>query len=209
MGQSFLLEDVVDVPAVPEFPYRLVLGTGEIHGRVVERASDRILARSVLVAEIERDGACVFAGRTIADGEGRYAMRSLPRGVYRISAYATTGCFGPESRDGLSIDAPDRTLDADIALAPGAALTLKVTDKDGRPMHEAAVTVSDESGRRIQFTPEDLTDARGSFAINGIRPGRWRIGVAHDGCAPKTSTIDLAVGDASTIEIILSPATPR
>jgi hypothetical protein len=204
MGKTFTLEDSVDVPAVPEFAYVLHVGSDVVRGRVFDRVSDRGLADSVLILEIDRDGGYRFAGRAVADAEGRYEARDLPRGTYRITAFATTGRFGPESREGIIVGdgaAPS----IDVALSLGAALELEVASDDRRPIADAALTFTDENGRRIQFTPEDLTDDHGRFSVRGLRPGRWIVAASHAGWNAATTTIDLEVGEERTIEITLSP----
>jgi protocatechuate 3,4-dioxygenase beta subunit len=204
MGQRFVLEDVVEVPSVPEFPYSLRIGPGLIQGHVTDGAEKRGLVQAVVVLEIEKEGEYVFAGRAVSDAEGRYDFRRLPIGTYRVTAFATTGRFGPEVREGLRVDAT--TNEIDLALASGAALEVHVTDPEGRPIPSAAVAISDENGRRMQFAPEDLTDAHGKLAINGIKPGRWTVTVSHAGYRTTSAVVDLQAGLLGTVEIRLQTA---
>jgi hypothetical protein len=209
MGKSFVVEDLLDVPSVPVLPYALRLGSGRIHGRVVERASEHGIANGAVVLELEKDGAFVFAGKVTCDSEGRFEAQGLPSGLYRVTAYAMSGHFGPETREGLLVDSTDRDVATDIALSPGASLDVKVVDESGRALPDALVTFTDDVGRAVHFTPEDFTDARGEFSIDGIRPGRWTVSASRDGWKANGVTIDLLVGESRAVGIVLSPAQPH
>ena len=229
MGTHFILQDQVEVPAVPRFEYALKVGTGEIHGCVRAAQTKAGLAHSVLILQVEKDGVSTFAGLVLSEEGGRYSFGGLRPGLYSVTAYASTSRaraplvaqaperregsraakappFGPERIDGLSIRTTERVAVADFELHPGASLTVHVGDGRGPGIEGANVRFVDADGRAITFNRVDLTDVRGNLRIEGIKPGRWTISAAHAGFAGGEREIDLQAGDRAEVELVLQPS---
>jgi hypothetical protein len=79
-------------------------------------------------------------------------------------------------------------------------------------------TVSDEGGRLAEasvtaknvdtgFTNEAKTDAQGTYALQGIRPGTYEITVSVDQHKPETTTVQVLIGRTATLNfsLIASP----
>jgi hypothetical protein len=210
MGEQLVLqEEEVAVTAVPELAHDIRMAAGEIVGRVVDVASGKPLANVVLILGGDLDGAHRFVGRAVSDVDGRYAMHGLRPATYRVVAYPLSGRLGQEARDGLVVSASQPSVKADFTLAAGASLAITVLDGDRRAIEDAHLAFVDESGTPVQFSPDDLTDQRGRFAIPGMKPGRWRVTIARDGFRASSTSVDLAAGDDRALEIVLDPLEKR
>jgi hypothetical protein len=211
MGEQLVLqEEEVAVTAGPTLEHDVRMVAGEITGRVVEASSGKPIANVVLILGGDLDGGHHFFGRAVTDVDGRYALHSLRPATYRVVAYSVTGRLGQEARDGLSVSASKPSAQADFALAAGASLAVTVVEGDRqaiggdrRAIEDAHLSFVDESGTALQFSPEDVTDAHGRFAIPGMKSGRWRVSAAHDGYRASSTSVDLAPGEDRALEIVL------
>jgi len=79
-----------------------------------------------------------------------------------------------------------------IGIAPIAA-TIDVVSIDDPPTQEPVVVVADESG---------------SFGLDSLAPGRYRLTVRPDGTIPSTVTIDLRPGETGFVDLTASPSSP-
>ncbi|MFN0006428.1 MAG: carboxypeptidase regulatory-like domain-containing protein [Planctomycetota bacterium] len=203
LGEQFTLQERIEVPAVPIFRPTITVASGALRGEVSSAATGAGLPRSVVILEIETQGKngteARFAGKTISDAQGRYEFLRLQPGRYRVAAYATSGRFGPEIRDG--VDVPGVTLD--FALEPGAALSIHVADASGRPVRGASIRFTSASGSSVVFSPDDVTDANGIFRAMGVKPGRWTVSVSHEPEGRAEVAIDLSAGEERTLELKL------
>ena len=200
LGDQFTLQERIEVPAVPIFRTTITLASGSLSGKVTSAATGAGLAGSVVVVELETGTETRFAGKTTADAQGGYVFLRLPPGRYRAAAYATSGRYGPEIRDGIEV--PGGKLD--FALDAGAALSLHVTDAAGRAVRGARIQFTSASGSSVVLSPDDVTDANGIFRAPGVKPGRWKVSVSHEPEGRAEVAIDLAAGDERTLEIELT-----
>lgn len=205
LGEQFILQERIEIPAVPIFRTTITVASGVLGGKVTSAATGAGLPKSVVVIEIETEGAngleARFAGKTTSDAQGHYEFLRLPPGRYRAAAYATTGRFGPEVREG--VDVPGVTLD--FALEAGAALTVHVADGAGRPVRGASIRFTSASGSSVVLSPEDVTDANGIFRAMGVKPGHWTVSVSHEPEGRAEVAIDLRAGEERTLKLEINP----
>lgn len=200
LGVQFIRQEIIEVPTAPVFRPTITVASGAIRGRVTVGATGEGLPMSIVVVETEGVDPVEFVGKTMSDAHGRYEFLLLPPGRYRVTAYATSGRFGQETRS--DVDVPAQTLD--FALAPGAGLTIRVTDASGRAVHGAEVLFTSESGASVSFSPHDATDANGVFHVQGVNPGRWTVTVSRKPEGRAEAAIELATGEDRTLEIELT-----
>ena len=130
----------------------------------------------------------------LTDAEGRYRVTNLPEGKYKAQSLLG-GCVRerPSMNDSLiesfSLDEGESRENVDFALVRGGVITGRVTDADGRPLIERAVSLQgvDEQGRKTiargAQNPMSLmmgiggsqTDDRGVYRIFGLRAGRYLV----------------------------------
>ncbi|MFW6175678.1 MAG: carboxypeptidase regulatory-like domain-containing protein, partial [Acidobacteriota bacterium] len=173
---------------------------------VVERAGRSLPGATVQLSAQEYHG-----GRVTSDFEGRFRFQGVPRGEHRLTA-----------RDSQSGTALGRTVrvdgDRDLRLElEGYRLRGTVCAADGTgPVAEASVRL------RRQEAPGDppetsampshtLTGRDGSFLLDGIAPGRWRLLVERAGYTAHAAEVEVAGGDVELAPVYLDrlPAEPR
>lgn len=203
LGVQFIRQDKIEVPAVPVFRPTITVASGSLRGRVTAAATGEGLPMSIVIVETEVGNPVEFVGKTLSDAQGRYEFLLLPPGRYRATAYATSGRFGQETRSDVDVpdDAAGRALD--FALAPGAGLTIRVTDASGRAVQGAAIRFTTASGSSVASSPNDATDANGVFHALGLKPGRWTVSVSHEPEGRAEAAIELSAGEDRTLPIEL------
>ncbi|MCA9540881.1 MAG: carboxypeptidase regulatory-like domain-containing protein, partial [Myxococcales bacterium] len=114
-------------------------------------------------------------GREAAtDIEGRFRFNLLPvaAGPYRLEAYDGRGTLRATA-DGVALGAHGETVTRDLTLSGTGTVAGTVFDPDGVPVGAIAVSVdSDVPGMP---TLQAVTDAEGSFAVEGIPEGTFRV----------------------------------
>ena len=156
------------------------IGTGIIVGRVVE-ADGRSTVAGTIVTLSQAGFAPV---RALSDGQGRFAFRALPKGVFSLTATRpgfVDGAYGRMRPGGtpLSLELTDnaRTGDVDIMIWRYAAIAGTVTDEHNEPLVGAPVRVFRRdyvSGRRrLTDSGSDTTDDRGQFRVGSLEPGEY------------------------------------
>jgi hypothetical protein len=156
------------------------MGTGLIVGQAVEADSTRPVP-GVLVT-LSLPGASPL--RALADGQGRFAFRDLPKGRYGITiskAGYVDGAHGRVRPAGptLPIDLGEgqRLGGITIPIWKYAAIAGYVMDEQNEPLVGAQVRVLKRSivgGHwRLVPGPTDLTDDRGAYRIGALEPGEY------------------------------------
>jgi protocatechuate 3,4-dioxygenase beta subunit len=204
LGGEIAFQTEVEVPKAPVFRPVVRAGPATMRGRITDADTGLGLSSSLLVLFTEIGGEERFAGRIVADAEGRYALALLQPGKYRITAYSVAGRYGQETLDAVEIGTQEGAA-CDFALRPGVAITVRVRDDDGRPIESASLRFADSAGRSIGFSPEDRTDPQGEYVVRGAKPGRWTLRVEHAGHEPADAAFELVVGEDRTLEVRLHP----
>jgi PKD repeat protein/protocatechuate 3,4-dioxygenase beta subunit len=116
------------------------------------------------------------------DADGRYAIRGLVAGSYRVQfTDHIHGYVGEYWNDQATYSAAtlvhvsttEETSDIDAQLAAGASLTGAVTDDAGAPL--AGITVWARTTEGNYFDGATTTDASGSYSIRGLRAGTYEL----------------------------------
>ncbi|WNG30167.1 S8 family serine peptidase [Cystobacter fuscus] len=157
--------------------------TGIETGVVTDASTGAPLASARVVAEGP------YSRETVTDAEGRYSL-TLPVGTYRVS----TTLFGYErqSVEGVVVT-EGGVVRLDLALRPVPVHTVsgRVLDTSGAPIAFARVTLL---GTPL---PTALTDAAGTWRIEGVPEGEYDVRVEADGCfLPRTEHL-VVDGDES------------
>ncbi len=163
-------------------------GSGSIAGRVVDSTSGAPLHRARV--EIHVEGHNDVRGMAPSDGDGRFLLRALPAGKYRIEvsrrgygtmAYGARRPFG-EGRV-LALGAGEHITDLTIRLPRLGVITGTVTGADGEPLAQAWVqTLRRQFARgKLGWTPWGgaQTDDKGRFRLFGVTPGRYLVSASR------------------------------
>jgi protocatechuate 3,4-dioxygenase beta subunit len=106
--------------------------------------------------------------------DGRFTFSGLAPGNYIGEAdrvgYVRFRGISPHDRTMVTLKADDSKIGVDIQLTPTGSITGRVTDSNGEPVEDAAVSaeggIGDSSG---------TTDEKGLFRIGGLTPGKYSI----------------------------------
>lgn len=165
----------------------------------VERESGGPLAGALVSATAR--GADLPAAQAVTGSDGRFALRELPEGAYRVTA--TAPGLAPASRVARAGAA-----DLLLRLSQGGSLVGQVRDrKSGAPVAPFLVTVLRSGGRREPARSLAVIDAEGRFALDGLEPGPAQVIVSapsHAPSAPEPVAIP-ASGPPASVAIWLSP----
>lgn len=160
-------------------------GTGLILGQIVEGGSSRPIPGALVTLNLRASRPI----RALADGQGRFVFRDLPKGSYGLTATKpghVDGAYGRLRPSGptLSLDLADgeRASGVSIAVWRYAAIAGFVQDELGEPVVNTAVRVLRRQiiGGQWRFVPgaQDQTDDRGAYRIGTLEPGEYAVAVA-------------------------------
>ena len=165
-------------PGGPTTP--LPMGTGLIFGQVVDAGSPRPVGGALVTLSLS--GATPL--RALADGQGRFAFRDLPKGRYTLSATKAgyvDGAYGRMRPAGptlpFELTDGERASGISVSLWKYAAIAGLVVDEQGDPLVNATVRTLKRSvvGGQWRLTPgpQDATDDRGAYRIGMLEPGEY------------------------------------
>lgn len=118
----------------------------------------------------------------VSDNDGNYRILNVPPGSYRAVTVARAFvAASPTDNEKLVIVNKGDTIEhIDFALVPGAVITGKVVDAEGRPVVQewvSAYTVPDNKDAYV--LSDSRTDDRGVYRIYGLRAGSYRVGAGR------------------------------
>ncbi len=134
-----------------------------------------------------------FIYSTVTDIDGNYQLSAVSAGDYRLVAIPPSGsglagrihdgqpCGSSDCRvlplsSSLAVSGPGSSQVQDFDLEPGGSISGQVTLNAGGPLEEAFVSLSSVDG---WITASAQTDAVGSFSIEGLPPGDYRLVASH------------------------------
>lgn len=118
----------------------------------------------------------------ISDKDGRFAIRNVPGGEYRIRP-ERDGFFADTNSENISgvTVIPDQTAEATVSLAAGGVMSGRVVDSLGRPLQDAvvdALMMTYENGYPVLRTSvTKTTDDQGEYRLFWLVPGEYYLQV--------------------------------
>ena len=113
------------------------------------------------------------------DSQGRYTLKGLAPGAYRVHTDINEGAVESASRS-VTVAAGSR-LSVDLAIPKGAVLSGRVLDRDKRPVAgvfvHARYKTGDPIATRLGEADEDRTNDRGEYRIAHLTPGTYIVAV--------------------------------
>jgi hypothetical protein len=156
--------------------------TASIQGRVVSADTGAPIRRAEVRAMNERN----MSRLVTTDGDGRFDLRDLPAGEYRLTASKTgyvSLSYGQrrpfEAAEAIKL-AQGQKAAANLLLPRAGAIGGRVVDEAGEPLAQTRVQALRsrmvEGRRRLQPAgPIDLTDDTGAFRLYGLAPGEYYV----------------------------------
>ena len=174
-------------------------------GGAAERAASLAAAGLISVLDVEMSMVAGGGGsntqRVIADADGRFVLRNLPKGSFPITTSMTgyqPGASGRFRHDGpsrpIELEEGERRTDVVIRMWKYAAISGVVVDEAGEPVVGVAVQalrrVPSGSGPRLQSGSIATTDDRGQYRLSMLAPGEYVVVVRSTMTTVPTSSVE-------------------
>lgn len=167
-------------------------------GRVVEGAERRpVPEASVALQAVSRFGG--MFRQAVTDENGTFTFGDLEAGTFQLSARRGRGVGAGIV---VSVGAAQTTDGVEIALSPAMAVKGRVVTTDGKPIAGAAVQAEREMP---PFEPGVFgkSEADGTFALEGVLPGRYQLRAEADGFARERRSVEVKSVDLTGQELKL------
>ena len=158
-----------------------------VTGHVTGPGRRSIAGAMVLVDPDETSNAAVLQS-AVTDGEGVYTIDNLAPGEITLE-FSSDGML--DVRRTVTLSGP--STEVDVELKAGESITGIVMTEAGEPVAEADVRASSAAA---------LTDAAGTFVLEGLPPGRYAVSAAKNGYS-SASVADVDIPGARSIRLVL------
>jgi protocatechuate 3,4-dioxygenase beta subunit len=113
--------------------------------------------------------------QTVTDRDGRFSVRNIPPGMYRV--FAIHQDFVRAESEPLTLSAGQQRSDVVFNLTPTGVITGRVLDEFNYPISKVyvdALKASFTQGERVlNSVVQTQTDDRGEYRLYGLSPGRY------------------------------------
>lgn len=148
-----------------------------------------------------------FHGKTGTQLDGNYEFAGLGPGRYRLSAIGLGPFLGSASPPAFQLREEEQH--HDIVLVAGGSLRVEVRGESGKPLSAATVRLWDESGLELPFHAEAITAGDGRLRVPSLAGGTWTVIVTLDGLQEYRGSVEVLVGEESSLRVTLLPASRR
>lgn len=168
--------------AVPAQQGQQTLPTGSIEGTVVKVGTADGISKARVTLTIAQGSGTAQA--VTADSEGKFVIRNLPAGQYRLTstrdAYVT-GSYGQRGPNGsgtaITLSDKQQLKDIRIPMTPSGAIAGRVISRDGEPVGNANVQAQRymyQDGHRSLVTVQTVTtNDLGEYRLFWMPPGQY------------------------------------
>jgi hypothetical protein len=176
-----------------------------VQGVILKAVSGEPIA-GARVELIRVDGSAPQSYSTMTSGDGTFVIPNARPGQYRVAASRSGFLrreFGQRSRNGfglaLNLEASQHIRNLEIELRPSAAISGRVTDREGSPVAtaevRALVTAYSEGQKLFRVVQSTITNDLGEYRLFGLPAGPYFISVVPSVDAPVST---LVVGPSPT-----------
>ena len=139
---------------------------------------------------------CSWAKQGMSGADGKYLIEEIAPGEHRVFVEVSHFSVLPRrikipEASTLALDLELSACGNEIPCKPRAAVNGTLLDSEGRPVTDAAITVSGSS----PFPRTAVTSAEGRFGFCELRVGSLQLEVKREGFHPATFRISLKAGD--------------
>ncbi|MEA2559218.1 MAG: hypothetical protein QOH06_722 [Acidobacteriota bacterium] len=175
----------------------VVLAPGAvIEGRVFSPSGQPLAGAEVGVADPTMD---FFFGSATTDGDGRYRLEGIAPGTRAVQAEHKS--YRRAMKE-LEVRLGENSVD--LRLEGGVEVRGRVVDEGGTPVPSARVSL--RAGPRSWNQPDAASGADGSFVLDGVADGTYRVVADKEGFARSREGVEVTVAGSSVsgIEVKLT-----
>src|SRR5215213_6891724 len=160
--------------------------SGSISGKVTLK-NKGVAGIIVFAHEQNVSGGKSSSYRGTTDQTGSYRITNVPAGTYVLNPVAPSLALENELMNNSVVVLEGETVEnINFQMVPGAVITGKITDADGRPLIEESVTLTPIDSTIIEHRLEGNlhTDDRGIYRAYGLRQGKYKVSVGQEATFP-------------------------
>jgi RNA polymerase sigma factor (sigma-70 family) len=177
-----------------------------VAGRVLDKATGSPAPGALVRASLD---ARFVTRETTADDSGAFVFTDLDPGAYLLSAAkGKSAGFMPAP---LSVSLAAAVSDATVLIEPAFSISGRVVDAHDDPVSSAQLTMEELRGASygvVRGNVVALTDQDGRYRINGVLPGRFRIGADALPHAPSEGRdVEVKQADVTNLDLQLPAGT--
>lgn len=182
---------------------------GLVRGHVVDANGRAVSQAQVSVNWFQVDGrapynATVYGVTSVQASDGSFEFGPLRPGKYTLAAHAAGNANGESAA--FVVTGSNDVGGVKITLPAGAVVTGRVVDEQGNPIPRARVDVFETYARFS--TPSTMTDAQGSYRLEGVPVGRRSLRVVAKGYTTRLeSGVETRPGE-NVRDIVLAATKP-
>ncbi len=186
---------------------------GRIAGRVLDRESGRSVTRfRYMTDQAPYSKKILFKyGKEQVSEDGTFETKPLDPGDYAVTVSADG--YAPERVEGIEVES-GKTVQVDIRLRPAASIKGEIlNEKTRQPVPGARISLlKPKEDDTFGFTTDTdllkephLSDETGSFRIDNLHKGSFRLKVTHPDFADETEAVELKKeGEELTVKIAIN-----
>ncbi|HUJ20672.1 MAG TPA: carboxypeptidase-like regulatory domain-containing protein [Bryobacteraceae bacterium] len=152
-------------------------GNGSIQGTVINEVTHEPVRKAQVM---------LHYGNTppaVTDATGHFAFQKLPAGTYSLTAqhpaFPQVQSVVSRFSASVTLGQDEQKHDLVITLMPGASISGRVTDEDGKPIAGCSVQTAQfaqgPSERKLYVTRAGSSDDRGQYRLEGLAKGHYYV----------------------------------
>lgn len=196
-----LMTSLLGAQRQPGAPPKVDPLSASIHGRITVTETGGPIRRAEVRAMNDRG----ITRLATSDAEGRYELRDLPAGQYRLivsrSGFVTLGFGQGRPAEALTpIDlAEGQRVSANMSLPRAGAIAGRILDESGEPVGGVRVQamrprIADGQRRLQPVGVIDTTDDMGAFRVFGLEPGDYYVAAMISTPTPDDARMSAVTG---------------
>jgi hypothetical protein len=146
---------------------------GTIQGRTVRaETGEPVVGARIVVTKV--GGRLSDSRASVTDNRGRFEIRDVPAGTYRIFADSDDS-VRRENSTPVTITAGQQVSDLVFSLVPTSVITGRVTDQNNEPVSRIYVRATDADKKVYETQSNDL----GEYRLFGLPPGNYTLTITR------------------------------
>lgn len=175
-----------------------VVALGGVTGTIIDKSNGLPLTGVNIQATAVPAG--TNTGQTTSNGGGVYGLPQLPAGSYNLS-FSLNG-YQTAAAAATVVTGAVQTVNITLVPIPAVVQGTITASGTGGPIAGAVVSVTDSIG---VLTTQTVTNAAGSYVVNGLTPGYYRVSFSADQYQAQDFPVTLSVAENRILNAALAP----